>query len=290
MLHAASSHETRREPSGRRCIHDGAAPEPRDSLRSIQINKILATQETEMPPVSCKEHDFLEQDQTIRGQNYVCLSFLSPSDAVASREAFAVSRFLSAFSTEANQVLEDAKARASSEEDKKVLENLRDRYSYVFDKDMLKSEYDQYCSTYSEQIQKDWSEENDNGACVYGIKIRGAYETLPEAQTRAQSLKRSDPNFSVYVCEMGCWVPWSPNPDEIKDAEYSETQLNTLMKKYKENMTLKDEYYEARKRELVKAAEADASSASETVAGGEGTSFSAEEGTSSASEILAAIE
>ena len=239
-----------------------------------------------MPPVSCKQQDFLEQDQPIRGQNYACLSFLSPVDAVASREAFSASRFLAAFSAEANQVLEDATARASSDEDKKVLENLKDRYAYVFDKDALRSEYDKYCSAYAEQLQREWSEENDGGACVYGIKIRGAYETLAEAQSRAQGLKRSDPNFSVYVCEMGCWVPWSPNPDEIKDAEYSETQLNTLMKKYKENMTLKDEYYEQRKRELVSAAEAEAAAAAAPAS----ETFVEGEGTSSASEILAAIQ
>eukprot|EP00873_Tetraselmis_striata_P033705 jgi/Tetstr1/453969/TSEL_040888.t1 len=207
-----------------------------------------------MPPVSCKEQDYLEQDQPIRGQNYVCLSFLSPTDAVASRQAFEVSRFLGAFCAEASQVLKDAEARISSAEDRAVLSNLRERYAYVFDKELLKSEYDQYCATYAEQLKQDWAAESDNLANIHGIKIRGAYETLPEAQSRAQSVKRTDPNFSVYVCEMGCWVPWSPNPDDIADSEYSESQLNTLMKKYKENMALRDEYYEAHKSDMVKAA------------------------------------
>eukprot|EP00873_Tetraselmis_striata_P043822 jgi/Tetstr1/464086/TSEL_008891.t1 len=234
-----------------------------------------------MPPVSCKEQDFLEQDQPVRGQNYVCLSFLSPADAAASREAFQVSRFLGAFSAEASQVLADAEARASSEEDAKVLANLRDRYAYIFDKQLLREEYDQYCASYAEQLKQDWAAENDNRACVYGIKIRGAYETLPEAQGRAQQLKRTDPSFSVYVCEMGCWVPWSPNPEDIADAEYSETQLNTLMKKYKENMTLRDEYYESRKRDMVKSAEASAPPAEED--------FSTGGAASTASEVLQAM-
>ena len=244
-----------------------------------------------MSAVSCKEQDFLEQDQPVRGQNYVCLSFLSPTDAVASREAFQVSQFLGAFSAEANQVLSDAESRASSEEDKKVLANLRERYAYVFDKQILKEEYDQYCATYAEQLKQDWAAQNDNRACVYGIKIRGAYETLPEAQGRAQQLKRIDPSFSVYVCEMGCWVPWSPNPDEIADAEYSETQLNTLMKKYKENMTLKDEYYEARKRDLVKSAEEQLSAAGADAGAGtsDASDFSTGKETATAAEMLAAM-
>jgi hypothetical protein len=215
--------------------------------------------EKEMSPIPCKVRDFLEQDQPVRGQNYACLSFLSPTDAVSSREAFQVSKFLGAFCDEASQVLADAEKRASTEDDRRVLANLRERYAYVFDRTILKEEYDKYCATYAEQIKKDWSAQNDDAACVYGIKIRGAYETLAEAQSRAQQLKRSDPNFSVYVCEIGCWVPWSPSPDEIADAEYSETQLNTLMKRYKDNMALKDEYYEARKREMTDATAASAS-------------------------------
>lgn len=240
-----------------------------------------------MPPVPCAQQDFLEQDQPVRGQNYVCLSFLSPNDAVASREAFCVSKFLGAFAAEAGQVLAGAEERASSEEDRRVLANLRERYAYVFDADALRAEYDQYSATYSEQVRQDWAAENDNQACVHGIKIRGSYETLAEAQSRAQQLKRVDPSFSVYVCEMGCWVPWSPNPDEIADAEYSETQLNTLMKKYKENMTLKDEYYEQRKRDLVKAAEAQGAAAD---AGTSASAFVASDQPATAAEVLTAIE
>jgi hypothetical protein len=209
--------------------------------------------EIKMPPVTCKEQDFLEQDAAIRGQNYVCLSFLNPGDAVASKEAYTVSKFLTAFCEDAKQVLQDAEKRASSETDRQVVKNLQERYAYVFDKDALLAEFEQYKSSYEEQILADYAEKTDNQACVYGIKIRGAHETLDEARARAQHLKTKDPNFNVYVCEMGCWCPWSPNPEGIREAEYGETQLNTLMKKYKENMALKDDMYEKRKDDLLNA-------------------------------------
>lgn len=234
-------------------------------------------------PVTCGEKDYLEQDQAVRGQNYVCLSFLSPTDAVASREAFAVSRFLGAFAAEAGKLLDDAAERCNDEATRQVIRNLQDRYSYIVDKDAIAEEYERYCSTYSEQIKSDWAAKHGDGACVYGIKIRGAYETMAEAQSRAISLKKSDPNFSVYVCEVGCWVPWAPNPDDISDAEYSETQLNTMMKKYKENMALRDELYEKRKQELYEIGSASASDAP----GGE--SFTPDQGEASASDVLASI-
>jgi hypothetical protein len=50
---------------------------------------------------------------------------------------------------------------------------------------------------------------------------------------------------------VGCWCPWSPNPEDLEDQEYAETQLNTLMKKYKENAQLKDNFFEQRKQEKI---------------------------------------
>jgi hypothetical protein len=224
-----------------------------------------------MPPISINVKDYLDQDQPIRGQNYVCMSFLSPNDAIASKDAFAVGKFLGAFSSEASKVFEEAEKRCS-EEDKTVINNLRERYAYIFDRATLAAEFDMYTNTYSKEITDDYDKASDNECSIRGIKIRGAYETIKEAQERAEKLKRQDPNFSVYVCEMGCWCPWSPSPDEIKDAEYSESQLNSLMKKYKENMALRDDLYESRKREFLASGKKDASV--EEIAANEADGFS----------------
>jgi hypothetical protein len=86
---------------------------------------------------------------------------------------------------------------------------------------------------------------------IRGFKIRGAYETLDEACKRAASVKRTDARFHVYVAEVGCWCPWSPNPDDISDAQYSEQQLNRLMKGYRESQELRDEDYDARKKRMM---------------------------------------
>jgi Family of unknown function (DUF5832) len=205
-----------------------------------------------MAPITTKERDFLEQDQPIRGQNYVCLSFISPEDAIASKDAFAVSKFLKAFTNEARTVIGDIESRLDNEDDRRVIQNMRDRFKYIFDDQATMNEFDMYKQTYTDEITKEYAAVSDNLCNIRGIKIRGAYESIQEAQARANALKRIDPNFSVYVCEMGCWCPWSPSPDDIADSEYSETQLNTLMQKYNENMALKDELYEARKREAMR--------------------------------------
>jgi|LauGreDrversion4_2_1035121.scaffolds.fasta_scaffold272575_3 hypothetical protein len=230
-----------------------------------------------MPPISTKVKDYLDQDQPIRGQNYVCLSFLSPDDAIASKDAFAVGKFLAAFSAEASDVFKEAHKRCS-DEDRQVLDNLRERYAYVFDRATLAAEFDVYKKAYAKEITDDYDKSTDYRCSIRGIKIRGAYETIKEAQDRAERLKRQDPNFSVYVCEMGCWCPWSPSPDEIKDAEYSESQLNSLMKQYKENMALRDELYESRKRELLAPDKSGEAQPSGSEAEHEGTSVSQDPG------------
>jgi hypothetical protein len=53
--------------------------------------------------------------------------------------------------------------------------------------------------------------------------------------------------FDIFVAQVGCWCPWSPNPNDLENQEYAETSLNTLMMKYKENMDARDQEYSDRK-------------------------------------------
>ena len=72
----------------------------------------------------------------------------------------------------------------------------------------------------------------------------------------AEVLRRSgDTRFDIFVGQVGVWCPWSPNPEDMQEQEYAETQLNTLMKEYKQNMNLRDEFYEMRKREKIEDAQ-----------------------------------
>ena len=74
---------------------------------------------------------------------------------------------------------------------------------------------------------------------------------MNEAQLRCEHLRKLDNNkFSIYVCEVGCWCPWSPNPDAIKNQEYAVDSLNTLMHEYEKNIQSKDEHYAQRKSEM----------------------------------------
>jgi hypothetical protein len=83
-----------------------------------------------------------------------------------------------------------------------------------------------------------------------GIKVRGTFDTIEEAKVRSEFLKKIDNKFNIYIAQVGCWCPWSPNPESLENQEYSETQLNTLMKEYKKNMDNRDIVFENRKQTL----------------------------------------
>ena len=79
-----------------------------------------------------KKVDYLEVDDPIPGQNYVCLSFVSPEELIKSKEAFKVSKFLQ---------------------------------SYCKDKDMelnrVMKDYDDFIYKYSDELQRDFDNQNN---------------------------------------------------------------------------------------------------------------------------------
>jgi hypothetical protein len=198
--------------------------------------------------VPVRESDYLDNDPPLRGQNYVCLSFLSPEEVVKRKEHFFFSNFLTHFSKEMSELFENLSVRYPKDADN--FRMLKERYNYLFDGSQVGDEFNFYVSNHGESLQKLFDEENNFQTSIRGIKVRGVFETIREAQIRAEVLKKIDGKFNVYVAEVGCWCPWSPNPDEIQEQEFAETHLNTMMKHYKENQTTKDAFYEERKRDL----------------------------------------
>lgn len=198
--------------------------------------------------VPCSQEDYLDTDPSLRGQNYVCLSFLSPEDVVQQKEHYFFEKFIENFSTDLKELFDGLTTRYPKDADN--IRMLKERYSYLFSSGLIGEEYNYFTSTHSEELQKSFDEKNNFKTSMRGIKVRGVFDTLREAQVRAEVLKKLDGKFHVYVAEVGAWCPWSPNPEEIQQQEFAETQLNTLMKHYKDNQVKKDVFYEERKREL----------------------------------------
>jgi len=91
----------------------------------------------------------------------------------------------------------------------------------------------------------------DEKSSMYTFKVRGAYETVEEAQKRIQFLNSIDPNVNIYLAEVGKWCPFDDDPEKAKDAVYKDEELNRLMKGYKENQEKAKEHFHQRKAEMV---------------------------------------
>lgn len=197
--------------------------------------------------VSVKEADFLDEDPPLRAQNYVCLSFISPEDVIKEKSHYQFEKFIQNLSNDMNGFFKQLSEKYPDDVD--GLKMIKERYNCVFNPESIKDEFDFFIVN-NPQIDKEYYEKNNYQTNIRGIKVRGVFDTLREAEIRSQVLKKIDGKFNVYVAQVGVWCPWSPNPDDIQNQEYAESHLNTLMKNYKENLDKKDEFYEERKQEL----------------------------------------
>lgn len=209
--------------------------------------------------VTTKECDFLEQDDPIRGQNYVCMSFVSPEDALKNKDVYVFGEFTKHFATDVAMLLDNLKLKFEGNTEVAEMVNLvKSRHDYLWSHDAMQSEFQHFKDTNSARLESEFYEKNDFHTSIRGFKVRGVYESDKEARVRVEQLRRKDANHNIYIAQVGCWCPWSPNPSDIADQEYAETELNTLMKKYRENLAARDKMYQERFEALKEQAEADA--------------------------------
>jgi hypothetical protein len=100
---------------------------------------------------------------------------------------------------------------------------------------------------------------NSNNELEFPVfKMRGAFKTVEECQTRINKLKNIDSYFNMYICEVGKFGSLLTD-DELQkndqiDVEYREAQLNNMVKSYKENKDKVDTEFEARKKRMAELA------------------------------------
>jgi hypothetical protein len=265
---------------------------------------------------------FLEPDDEIRGQKYICLSFLSPEKVLKDKNLYFFAKFLDfyaldykvkatesflmnqlrdlqnvladiqlqienttgeveghttelkaalkqtdgslpdvtkthALTTSVTKSLKELSekvvnkrsnlsATTASAIDEHVKSNMTD-----FKESTIIESYESFMLVNRQKLEDEFHKENKFRTTVRGLKCRGVYSTHEQAVARAQALHKKDPHFSVYVAEVGQWLPWDPEPDEVSDQQYGNEQLNTLMKSYRENAAKRDEFFEEQKRQRV---------------------------------------
>jgi hypothetical protein len=186
--------------------------------------------------------DLLEEDKSIAGQKFVCVSFCSPEEILKKKELFFFEEFLKKW--ELNK---------SMEKFVQFLNFISFKYNVSFDdlsndfKDFVKEEkenlnktsfedeYKTFLDNNEEDLQKQFDIAHNFQTNTRGIKVRGSYPTQEEAELRAKMLREIDDKHNIFVGPVGLWMPWDPEAYKTGRVEYMEEELNQLMSEKKKN-------------------------------------------------------
>jgi len=203
--------------------------------------------------------DVLDEDRPIANQKFTCVSFVSPETTLKNREIFFFERFLKEF--ELSKSMEKYHQFLSFLSYKYNLSNdalLDDFKEFAKDEiDTLKdtsmdSDYKNFVDAKEEQLDAEFLRAHDFQTAVRGLKVRGVYPSLEEAELRCKMLREVDPNHDVYVGPVGMWMPWEPDAYKTGRVEYMEDELNKLMQEKIKNQDFAKASFDKRLKETKK--------------------------------------
>lgn len=194
--------------------------------------------------------DLLDEDKSIAGQKFVCLSFISPEHILKQKDMYFFQEFIKKwdftksmekftqflnfvsfkYHIDFDKVTADFKEFAKEEQEKLIATTIEDDYKNFLDQ-------------HEEDMDKEFGEKHNFQTSIRGIKVRGVFPTQQEAELRCKMLRQVDPNHDVYVGPVGIWVPFHPEAYKTGRVEYMEETLNELMSEKKKNEEkAKDEF------------------------------------------------
>lgn len=194
--------------------------------------------------------DVLEEDDSIAGQKFACMSFISPEKILVKRETYlfdqfvqqwdftkSMSKFLDfihfisyKYNLNVENVMKDFNDFSNEEESRLKATSVSDDFATFLDKNET-------------QLTEKFQREHAFQTSTRGLKIRGTYATQEEAEIRCKKLREMDPSHDIYVGPVGIWVPWDPDAYKTGRIEFMEEELNQLHnEKIKNEKKAKEEF------------------------------------------------
>jgi len=225
--------------------------------------------------------DFLDEDDPISGQQYVLLSFLSPEKVLDKKDLFFFRQFLHAYEVDwkiknLEKFLVESVNHINGQLDEKVAElekseqfdsaavcrknklsvtDIMSKYATFIqankvelNKTKINEAYEDFLYSHKAKLEEKFHAENDFHTTMRGVKVRGVYGNPKEAEIKAKKLQGKDKYHNIFMADVGKWTPWDPSSYEVKDQEYNNDQLNSLMKKYKENEDSREKFFDERSK------------------------------------------
>jgi len=216
---------------------------------------------TDKGNVNPKYVDVLDEDKPLAGQKFVCISFISPERIIKQKELFFFEEFLKKweFSKSMEKFVQflnfiSYKYKLSFEEISKDFKEFLTEEQAGFIDGGMENDYKTFIDQNEEDLENSFNAKHSFQTSTRGIKIRGAYPTMEEAELRCKMLRELDPNHDVFVGPIGLWMPWDPEAYKTGRVEYMEEELNQLMHEKNKNEAFAKSAFEQRVKETKKKA------------------------------------
>jgi len=226
--------------------------------------------------------DYLMEDAELPSQKVVLLSFLSPEKILANKDIFMFKKFLLDYEMQwkttrleqwmaeqfrtLNAKMETLAGNSESKTKEEVVEELKgcllrtdlfvEGFQAFVKENMsemkehkLQTAYEDFLFSNSSKLEEEFFALNEFRTTMRGIKVRGVFASEAEASIRAKRLQKTDPSFNIYLGSVGKWMAWEPDPNKVGASEYANDELNSLMKKYRENEEARDQFYNEQKKQ-----------------------------------------
>ncbi len=194
--------------------------------------------------------DVLDEDASIAGQKFSCMSFLSPEKILDKREQFLFDRFVEQWDFTKSMTKFGDFINFISYKYNLNVENLMADYNDFCKEEQqrlkengVSDDYKNFLDKNEERLTEQFSRDHAFQTSVRGLKSRGNFATQEEAEMHCKKLREKDPSHDIFVAPVGVWLPWDPNAYKTGRVEFMEEELNKLhQEKIKNEAKAKDEF------------------------------------------------
>jgi hypothetical protein len=180
--------------------------------------------------------DLLDEDDTISGQKFCCISFLSPENIIKNKELFLFQEFLKKFDftksmEKYEQFLQFITFKYNLDQES-IMADLKSFLAEEKDnllKTTIEDEFKNFIDANEEHLDRAFNEQHSFRTSVRGIKVRGSFNSQEEAEIKCKMLREIDPNHDIFVGPVGTWMPWEPEAYKTGKVEHLNDELNQLM-------------------------------------------------------------
>jgi hypothetical protein len=196
--------------------------------------------------------DLCDEDPSIAGQKFVCLSFVSPESIIKKRDIFLFEKFVQQwdmsksvgkfteflnfmcfkYNLNVEKVMGDFNDFVKEEEPKLKESSVE-----------VENDYKNFIDKNEDRLNTDFNRMHDFQTSVRGLKVRGTFSTQEEAERNCKKLRERDPTHDIYLGQVGVWMPFEPNAYKTGEVEFLEPELNRLhQEKIKNEAKAKQEF------------------------------------------------